>query len=85
MFTSACMTGVFFPCRQTSGGKQVIISRLFGDRGIGAGGIKYNNLIVEWPLIIKENLHFNPWLKVLSHLQPGVPIFTISRDLFEQS
>lgn len=55
MFTSACMTSVLFPCRQTSVGKQVIISRLLGDHGIGAWGINYNNLIVEWPQIIKGN------------------------------
>lgn len=49
MFTSAGMTSALFPCRQTSVGEQVIISRLLGDCGIGAGGINYNNLIVQWP------------------------------------
>ena len=74
MFTSACMASVFFPCRQTSVGKQVIISRLLGDCGIGARGINYNNLIVEWPPIFKEKLHFNPLLKVLPLLcLEGVP------------
>lgn len=77
MFTSACMASVFFPCRQTSVGKQVIISRLLGDCGIGARGINYNNLIVEWPPIFKEKLHFNPLLKVLSHLYPSVPILIV--------
>lgn len=47
MFISACMTSVLFPCRQTSVGKQVIISRWLGDHGIGAWGINCNNLIVE--------------------------------------
>lgn len=54
MFTLACMTGVFYPCRQISVGKQIIISRLLGDHGIGAGGISYNNLIVEWPPTLKR-------------------------------
>lgn len=66
-------------------GKQVIISKLLGDHGIGAGGINSNNLTAEWPLIIKENLHFHPLFKVLSHLHPVVPIFTISRDLLKES
>lgn len=37
MFTSVCMTHASFPCRQTSVGKQVIISRLLGNCGIRAG------------------------------------------------
>lgn len=80
MFTSAGMTSALFPYRQTSVGKQVITSRLLGDHGIGAGGINYNNLIVEWPQVIKGNLHFNHLFKMLSHLHSGVPI-SISRDL----
>lgn len=75
------MTGVFFPCRQASVGKQFITSRLLGECGIGAGGIVCNNLIAEWTPIIRRNFQFNSYLRAPSHLYPGVPIFTLRGDL----
>lgn len=70
------MTRTFFPCRQSAVGKQIIVRRLMSDRGIGVGRISYHNLIVEWPQVIKGNLHFHTLFKVLNYL--GVPIFTTS-------
>lgn len=72
---------MFFPCRQTSVGKQFITSRLLGECGIGAGGIVCNDLIAEWVPIIRRNFQFNPQLKAPRHLNPGVPIFTLRGDL----
>lgn len=78
-------TGVIFPCRQASVGKQFITSRLLGECGIGAGGIACNDLIAEWAPIIRKNFQFNPQLKASRHLYSGVPIFTLGENFLWSS